>query len=124
MALATDPRREAGARVQTKPHFLNSEAQAHRYFGTVSKTTHVSGTVLAVETDSSGPRARTRVEVRWELPGSHLTKSVPIRSLTFLGRPDINLASSAGATTTPAPAVSGAVDEDAARRQEKTHPYS
>jgi hypothetical protein len=54
MASATDPRREVGARVQMKPHFLRSEAQAHRYFGTAAKTTLVPGTVLAVETDSSG----------------------------------------------------------------------
>jgi hypothetical protein len=36
--------------VQTKPHFLTSEAQAHRYFGTAAKTKLVSGTALAAET--------------------------------------------------------------------------
>jgi hypothetical protein len=123
VASATDPRREVGARVQTKPHFLTSEAQAHRYFGTAAKTTLVPGTVLAVETDSCA-RARTSVDVRWELPGQNLNKSVPIRSVTFLGRPDRNMAPSSDATTAPAPAVAGTVDEDSARRQEKTHAYS
>jgi hypothetical protein len=37
MTSAADPRREVAARVQTKPHFLTSEAQAHRYFGTAAK---------------------------------------------------------------------------------------
>jgi hypothetical protein len=36
--------------VQTKPHFIKSEAQAHRYFGTATKTKLVPGTVLAAET--------------------------------------------------------------------------
>jgi hypothetical protein len=110
--------------VQTKPHFLTSEAQAHRYVGTAAKTLLVPGTVLAVEIDSSGTRARTSVDVQWELPGRYLTKSVPIRSVTFIGRPDSNLVPSAGATTTPAPAIAGTVDEDSARRQEKTSTYS
>jgi hypothetical protein len=121
MASATDPRREVGARVQTKPHFLTSEAQAHRYFGTAAKTTLVPGTVLAVETDSSGARAHTSVDVRWELPGRYLTKSVPIRSVTFLGS---NTTPIAGATVTPAPAVAGMADEDAARRHEENKAYS
>jgi hypothetical protein len=106
--------------VQPNPHFLTSETQAHRYFGTAAKTTRVPGTALAVETDSSYARARTSVDVRWELPGSYLTKSVPIRSATFLGRPDSNLAPSAGATTTPAPAVAGTVYEDSARKRRNT----
>jgi hypothetical protein len=121
VASATDKRGEAGARVQTKPHFLTSETQAHRYFGTAAKTKLVPGTVLAVETDSSGARAHTSVDVRWELPGCYLTKSVPIRSAAFLGRPDSNLAPSAGTTTTPAPAVSGTVDEDSARDRRNTY---
>jgi hypothetical protein len=112
---AADPRREVGARVQTEPHFLTSEAQAHCYFGTAAKTTLVPGTVLKVETDSSGARAGTRVEVRWELPGRYLTKSVPIRSVTFLGCPASNPAPTAGATTNSSPAVAGKADEDAAR---------
>jgi hypothetical protein len=77
-----------------------------------------------VETDHSGARARTSVDVRWELPGPYLTKSVPIRSVTFLGRPDSNLAPSAGAKITPAPAVAGMADEDAARRHEEKKAYS
>jgi hypothetical protein len=101
--------------VQTKPHFLTSEAQAHCYFGTAAKTTLVPGAVLAVETDSSGARARTSVDVGWELPGRYLTKSVPIRSVTFL---DSNTAPSPGAMVSSVPAVAGMADEDAARRQE------
>jgi hypothetical protein len=54
MAIAADPRREAGTHELAKPHFLASEAQAHRHFATAAKTTLVPGTVLAVDTDSSG----------------------------------------------------------------------
>jgi hypothetical protein len=120
MASAADPRRAVGSRVQTKPHFLTMEAQAHRYLGTAATTTLAPGTVLAVETE---PRARTSVDVRWELPRCYLTKIIPIRSVTFLGRPDSNLASSSGDTTTPAPAVAGMADEDAARRQEENQAH-
>jgi hypothetical protein len=57
--------------VQTEPHFLTTEAQAHRYVGTAAKTLLVPGTVLVVETDSSGTRARTSVDVQWELPSQN-----------------------------------------------------
>jgi hypothetical protein len=124
MASATDPRRELGASMQTKPHFLTSEAQAHRYFGTASKTILAPGTVLATESDSPGVRAHASEDVRWELPGRYLTTSVLIGSATFLGRPDSLLAPSSGDRTTPAPAVAGTLDEDAARRQEKTHAFN
>jgi hypothetical protein len=44
-----------------------------------------------------------------------MAKSVPIRSVTFLGS---YTTPRAGATVTPAPEVAGMADEDAARRQE------
>jgi hypothetical protein len=94
-----------------------SYRQKHKRTATLGRPPrrHLSQGLLAVETDSSGARAHTSVDVLWELPGRYLTKSVPIRSVTFLGS---YKTPNAGATVTPAPEVAGMADEDAARRQE------
>jgi hypothetical protein len=102
-----------------------SKRQKHKHTATFGQPpTLVPGTLLAVETDSSGARLRTSVKVRWELPGGYFIKTVPIRSVTFLGGPDDNAEPRAGATMTPAPAVARTTDEDAAHRQEEIQAYS
>jgi hypothetical protein len=112
MASALSHGRRLGARVQTKPHVLMAEAQAHRYFGTTAKTSLVPGPILAVESDSSSASARTSV----------LSSMGDARVLLDQKRPDPQrevprpsdryIAPIFGAMRTPAPAVAGTADED------------
>jgi hypothetical protein len=121
--MSSDAKRKVGARFHTKSHFAMAENDAKRTFGSLWNETLVPGTVLGVETDSSGKRANVFLDVRRDLSGGQRVKRINVRS-AHAGEPPSIKKPLRGRNRHPLAFKSFQDDQDGRNRQLSQSAYS
>ena len=106
----TDQRRQVGTKVYAKAIHVVPLAQCARWYGTLSKSKLVSGTVTDIVINHNGSRASTELMVEWNLPSGKTSKKVHIRF--------VKLGIISNATHTTAEALSDGVASHPARGEQ------
>jgi hypothetical protein len=122
--MSSDAKNQVDARVHAKAHFAMTDNDAKRTFGSLWNETLVPGTVVEVETDTSGKRASVFLKVRWDLPGGQRVKRVNLRSCTAGEIQSTGITAQEQAQTSPVASASFQADQNGGSRQLPEATYS
>ena len=106
MAPKKDPRREVGAVVSSKVSVVTSDAECKRLFGSLWKTTIVTGVVKSVVTPPRGSGKQASLVVDWSVGGMTKTKEVKVVNTKLVEGPTLH------STLSEAPSVDRSTPRD------------